>query len=212
MAGESLRLRWRGKAGSGEAEFARVLAATGRAPNLRGLGLEEACLVVDQHGTPIFDRATMQCGDAPVFLAGDADHDRLLLHEANNEGAIAGSNAALWPHVIQHQRATPLSIVFTDPDVATIGAPLSATEDAIIGSCNFDAGRALFEGRPGGGVRIYARKDGEITGAEMVDPAVEYLAHLVAGWVQGRMTVAEALHLPFSIPRMGKNLGTACAS
>ena len=179
-AGEGVRLHWRGNAGSGEAEFEWVLAAVGRMPNLRDLALAEAGLTLDEHGTPVFDRATMQCGDAPVFIAGDADRDRPLLHEANEEGAIAGSNAARWPNVIRHQRATPLSIVFTDPDIATVGTPLSAIDDAMIGHCDFAAGRALIEGRPGGIMRLYARRDGVIAGAEMVGPAVEYLAHVVA--------------------------------
>jgi dihydrolipoamide dehydrogenase len=148
----------------------------------------------------------MQCGDAPVFIAGDADHNRPVLHEANNEGAIAGSNAASWPKVTRHERSTPLSIVFTDPDLATVGAPLSAIDDAIIGSCDFAAGRALIEGRPGGIVRVYARRDGIIAGAEMAGPAVEYLAHLVAGWVHAGTKVAEALRLPLYHPTYTEDL------
>lgn len=205
-AEEGVRLRWRGKAGSREAEFARVLAAVGRTPNLRRLGLEESGLALDEQGTPVFNRATMQCGETPVFIAGDADQDRPVLHEANEEGTIAGSNAARWPNVLPHERMIPLSIVFTDPDIATVGAPLAAIDDAMIGSCDFEAGRALIEGRPGGIMRLYARRDGVITGAEMVGPAVEYLAHLVASWVQAGMTAAEALRLPFYHPTYGEDL------
>lgn len=205
-AREGARLHWRGNAGSGEAAFECVLAAVGRTPNLRGLGLTEAGLSLDEHGTPVFDRATMQCEDAPVFIAGDADHDRPVLHEANKEGAIAGSNAACWPNVIRHQRTTPLSIVFTDPDIATIGTPLSAIDEALIGHCDFAAGRALIEGRPGGIMRVYAQRDGVIAGAEMVGPAVEYLAHLVAGWVQTGITAKEVLRWPFYHPTYAEDL------
>lgn len=203
---KGVQLRWCGKSGSGEAGFDRVLAAVGRTPNLRGLGLEESGLALDKHGTPVFDRSTMQCGDAPAFIAGDADHDRPVLHGANEEGTIAGSNAARWPDVMQHGRTTPLSIVFTDPDIATVGAPLSAIDDAIIGHCDFEAGRALIEGRPGGVMRVYAQPNGVIAGAEMIGPAVEYLIHLVAGWVQAGMTAAEALRLPFYHPTYAEDL------
>ena len=42
----------------------------------------------------MFNRLTMQCGDTPIFIAGDANHDLPLLHEAADEGRIAGDNAA----------------------------------------------------------------------------------------------------------------------
>ncbi len=76
----------------------------------------------------------------------------------------------------------------------------------IVASCNFEAGRALIEGRPDGIMRVYARRDGVIAGAEMAGPAVEYLANLVAGWVQAGITAMEALRLPFYRPTYAEDL------
>ena len=76
-----------------------VLAATGRTPNVRGLGLENTSLALDARGVPVFDRDTMQCGTSPIFIAGDAGDDLPLLHEAADEGRIAGENAARFPDV-----------------------------------------------------------------------------------------------------------------
>ena len=42
---------------------------------------------------------TMQCGQSPIFIAGDASDDMPLLHEAADEGRIAGENAARFPDV-----------------------------------------------------------------------------------------------------------------
>ena len=50
-------------------------------------------------GVPVHDLRTMQCGSAPVFIAGDANNQRPLLHEAADEGHIAGANAAAYPDV-----------------------------------------------------------------------------------------------------------------
>jgi len=50
-------------------------------------------------GRPAVDPATTQCGDAPIFLAGDVDGTLPLQHEAADEGRIAGDNAMRWPDV-----------------------------------------------------------------------------------------------------------------
>ena len=67
--------------------FDYALVATGRRPNVDGLGLEHTSLALNRQGVPLFDRETMQAGDAPIFIAGDANADAPLLHEAADEGA-----------------------------------------------------------------------------------------------------------------------------
>ena len=55
--------------------FDYALVATGRRPNVDGLGLENTTLKLNAHGVPEFDRETMQAGDSPIFIAGDANAD-----------------------------------------------------------------------------------------------------------------------------------------
>mgnify|MGYP000296602361 CR=1 FL=1 len=60
------------------------------------LGREAARVLgapLDPNGVPVYDPNTMQVGDLPVFLAGDVTGHRPLLHEAGDEGRIAGHNA-----------------------------------------------------------------------------------------------------------------------
>ena len=54
--------------------------------------------------------------------AGDAADDRPLLHEAADEGRIAGDNAGRWPDVRVRPRRTPLAVVFSDPQITLAGA------------------------------------------------------------------------------------------
>jgi dihydrolipoamide dehydrogenase len=54
------------------------------------------------------------------------------LHEASSEGAIAGRNAASFPKVRKAKRAVALSIMFTDPPLAVVGAPPS--DAMVVGS------------------------------------------------------------------------------
>jgi dihydrolipoamide dehydrogenase len=57
-----------------------------------------------------------------VFLVGDANDLRPLLHEAADEGYIAGRMAAPDAENVGYWRRTPLSIVFRSPQVARMTA------------------------------------------------------------------------------------------
>ena len=57
---------------------------------------------------------------------------------------------------------------------------------------------------------MYADKaDGRLLGAEMVGPAAEHLAHLLAWSHQQRMTVPQMLDMPFYHPVIEEGLRTA---
>jgi dihydrolipoamide dehydrogenase len=206
-------MRWTGSDGvPQEARFARVLAAAGRRPDLESLELTVAGVATDARGVPRFDARTMQCGDRPIFIAGDAAADRPLLHEAADEGRIAGLNAARFPHVRAESRRTPLAIVFTDPQMAAVGCRYEALDldEVEIGAVSYaDQGRARVMGKNAGCVRIYARRDsGKLVGAEMFGPRVENTAHLLAWLVQLDVSVGRALELPFYHPVVEEGIRT----
>jgi dihydrolipoamide dehydrogenase len=208
------RLRYTTEAGEARDQvFARVLVAAGRKPNLDGLGLDRAGIVFPAGKVPAFDPATMQVGDSHIFLAGDVDDDRPLLHEAADEGAIAGQNAATWPDVMRHPRRTPLGIVFCDPQIAVVGAPWSAMacDRNRVGEADYaDQGRARVMNQNRGRVRIYGEAGtGLLHGAEMLGPRVEHTAHLLAWAIQQRLTVSQALAMPFYHPVFEEGIRTA---
>ena len=193
--------------------FDYVLAATGRAANVRGLGLEHTNLTLDGRGVPAFDRHTMQCGGSRIFIAGDANNDLPLLHEAADEGRIAGENAARFPLVQPGCRRTPLAIVFTDPQLAVIGKRHDELPAGrwVAGEVSFeDQGRSRVMLRNKGLARIYAETgSGRVLGAEMVGPDVEHLAHLLAWGIQSGMSVQRMLQMPFYHPVVEEGLRTA---
>ena len=190
-----------------------VIAATGRTPNIRDLGLETTSLALDAAGVPRFDRTTLRCGSGHIFIAGDANNDVPLLHEAADEGRIAGENAALLPDVRPGQRRTPLAIVFTDPQLAVIGqryADLCGLA-FVTGRASFeDQGRSRVMLRNRGLLHVYAAQhDGRVLGAELIGPDAEHLAHLLAWGIQSEMTVARMLEMPFYHPVIEEGLRTA---
>ena len=65
-----------------------ILAASGRPPNLQALDLPPSGLPLDTRGVPLFDPGTGQIADSHVFIAGDATHEREILHEAADERCV----------------------------------------------------------------------------------------------------------------------------
>ncbi|MEZ5779778.1 MAG: dihydrolipoyl dehydrogenase [Paracoccaceae bacterium] len=205
---DGVRVGWAGQT----AVFERLLVAAGRPPNLDALNLGSAQLELDDHGTPVFDPATMQCGTSPVFIAGDANHDRPLLHEASHEGAIAGHNAATFPSVDAARRKVPLAITFTRPEAATVGDVPDPEDTAFVAaSVSYDdQGRAKVEARTGGLCRLHARRgDGRLTGASLCAPDAGHLAHLLAWSISAELSVADILELPFYHPTLEEGLRPA---
>ena len=214
--GDRVVVRYHAPDGAWRTEtFDYLLAATGRTPNVHDLGLESTTLARDAQGVPEFDRETLQCGRAPIFIAGDANADVPLLHEAADEGRIAGDNAARFPDVHPGMRRAGLAIVFTDPQIATIGgghrAARAAAAGFVTGVVSFDdQGRARVMQRNRGRLHVYAEfGTGLLLGAEMVGPDAEHLAHLLAWARQIGLTVGEMLTLPFYHPVVEEGLRTA---
>ena len=203
--GAGVRLSWSGAA-TGEGDFEYVLVAAGRPPWLKGLGLETTGIELDDHGTPVYDPKTLQCGSSSIFIAGDADHDRPILHEASDEGAIAGHNAACYPEVRPTPRSPLFSLIFTDPPVAVLGSP--PDEDSLIGTSSYhDQGRARVEARNQGIARFYAEPGtGKLTGAAMVGPGMDHIGHLlVLALIHGE-TASSLLDMPFYHPTLEEGL------
>jgi dihydrolipoamide dehydrogenase len=201
-----------------EERFDWALAASGRRPRLQGLGLEHSGLPLDAfdaQGVLLFDRHTGQVGAHPVFIAGDATAELQLLHEAADEGRIAGDNAGRWPDVRARPRRTPLAVVFSDPQIAMAGRShaelLRAGQAFETGRASFaDQGRSRVMRKNRGALHLYAERDsGRLLGAEMIGPAAEHLGHLLAWSVQRGDTVQQMLDSPFYHPVVEEGLRSA---
>jgi len=213
---DGLRLRWCAPRGEPrEARFERVLAAAGRPPNVTGLGLEAAGLDLDGSGVPRFDPGTLRCGDAPVFVAGDANADRPVLHEASRQGGIVGVNAAaLAGHGGSEapRRWPPLALVFTHPQAGRFGAAYDpeAGDGRLTGRASFaDQGRARIAGTNAGGAVIFADRSGRLLGGEMLGPGAEHLVQGLAQAVWDGRTVQDLLDRPVYHPTLEEGLSDA---
>jgi dihydrolipoamide dehydrogenase len=199
-------------AGDREVEVDRVFASIGRQPNIERLGLDVIDAPLDARGIPVYNPNTMQVGDLPVFLAGDVTGERPLLHEAGDEGRIAGQNAAS-DEVAAYRRKTPLSITFCDPNIVQVGlryAELDLDTTAVGEVKMAPVGRALIMAKNKGIIRVYADKaSGKMLGAEMACIKAENLGHLLAWSIQQGLTVGQLLQMPFYHPVIEEALQAA---
>ncbi|GGC00519.1 dihydrolipoyl dehydrogenase [Marivita lacus] len=174
-------MRWDG----GKIVVDHVLVAMGRAPNLEGLGLDALGVDLGENGFKDFPDGQLNLPDTRLYFAGDSGPGPAILHEASDEGRIAGYFAARNEDAV-FRRRTPLRMVFCDPQIAVAGETwdtLEARQDEIaIGEAAFDgAGRTRLQRAHGGALRIYAEKaTGRLLGAAIVAPEAEHIAHFLA--------------------------------
>ncbi|MAL32527.1 MAG: dihydrolipoyl dehydrogenase [Marinobacter sp.] len=213
---EGVRISWSEGGKEHQQTFDYLLAATGRRPNIDHLDIQNAGIELDERGMPEFDPFTLRCGDSHIFIAGDVNNDRPLLHEAADEGRIAGDNAGAWPEVRTGRRKTPMAVVFTEPQIASVGLNIHQVDERCqgcfaVGEVSFeDQGRSKVIDKNRGLLRVYGEHgSGLFMGAQMFGPAAEHLAHLLAWCVQKRMTVSEMLEMPFYHPVIEEGLRTA---
>jgi len=205
--GECLRVAANGKSASVD----KLLVCVGRTSNLDRLKVERLGVALDQDGMPPFDRETVQVADLPIFIAGDVDGERPVLHEASHEGRVAGYNAVHEPSTPFRRRA-PLAIAFTDPNICVVGETWDNLKDrdVVVGEAGFDSGRAMIMLREDGFLRFYADgATGGLLGAAMIAPQGEHIAHLLAWSIQKGMTVFDLLEMPFYHPVIEETLQAA---
>ena len=207
-----------GQSGRFVADYA--LAAAGRVPNTDNIGLENLDIRTDARGVPLADPHTMQTSIPHIFIAGDASNQLPLLHEASDQGKIAGDNAGRYPDVRPGLRRSPIGVVFTDPQIASAGERYTALQQrygerfdsaVAIGEVSFkNQGRSRVMLKNQGHLRVYAEQgSGRLLGAEMFGPAAEHIAHLLAWSHQQELTVAQMLDMPFYHPVVEEGLRTA---
>jgi dihydrolipoamide dehydrogenase len=214
-----VKLRYIDKQGNTvETEVDYLVAATGRRPNTDKLGLDKLDIQVDERGVPVADHYTLQTSISHIFIAGDASNQIPLLHEAADQGKIAGDNAGRCKEVRAGLRRTPIAAVFSDPQIAMVGESYRDIEKRL-GSCGcFEIGEVSFENQGRSRVmlvnkgiaHLYGEQGtGRFLGAEIIGPNAEHLAHLLAWAHQAKMTVSQMLDMPFYHPVIEEGVRTA---
>ena len=158
-----------------------VVVAVGRRPNTDSLGLPGAGIPLDNDGRIVVGADRRAAAD--VYAIGDITPGPALAHKATAEAEVAvaaagGRRAAFDP-------ATIPAVVFSDPQIATVGLTVEEATAAGADATSFRfplsaSGRALALARPEGYVEIVADRGGEgggtVLGVHMVGAGVAELA------------------------------------
>lgn len=113
----------------------KLLMATGRKPNTKDLGLENAGIRIDKNGAVIVDDE-LKTSAPNIWAAGDVLGEPMLETVAGKEGSIAAENALANKGKKMDFSAVPHA-VFTMPQVASVGlTEKNAEEKGIICRCS----------------------------------------------------------------------------
>jgi dihydrolipoamide dehydrogenase len=171
--------------GDNTAEVDYLMIAGGRAPDVEGLGLQEAGVELEENGkvkVDEFQRTTNQ----KVFAIGDLVNRKALAHKAGEEGVVAVETAAGVETRPVNQELVA-GATFCHPQVASVGLTQAQAEEA---GHEVKVGKQKISGEGAG--TVYDDKDGlvklvvepkygEILGAHVVgNRACDMIAELVA--------------------------------
>lgn len=192
-----------------------LLVATGRTSRLNTLDLDKIDPNFNDVKTLPVDKNTKQLADYPIFIVGDAHTSTPIQHEAAHEGKMVVNNCLNYPKINSVKTLTPMGIVFSEPEMASIGQTykqlIDNKTDFVTGFVSYEKqGRAQVLAKNQGAVEIYIAQDNQqILGAELFCPSAEHLAHLLAWLIDEKATPEDALNKPFYHPTLEEGLRTA---
>ncbi len=149
-----------------------LLVATGRRPNVEGLGLEAAGIATGDKGITV--DARLRTSNRSVFAIGDVCGGPQFTHVAGYQAGIVIRNALFLLPAKVNYAALP-RVTYTDPELAQVGLTEAEARKAghaveVLSSPLSMNDRAQAERRTEGFVRIVLGTRGRILGATIVAP------------------------------------------
>jgi dihydrolipoamide dehydrogenase len=176
-----------------EIECDLMLVSVGRRSQTRGIGLEEAGVVIDAHDHVVVDEF-LRTANPRVWGAGDCIGGLQLAHLGSAEGARAAENA-LGHHLMPMDRTVVPSCIYTHPEIAMVGmnpeaARASGTEVKQGQARYLGNGKALGEGDAVGVAQLYAEASSDrLIGATVMGTHAVEIIHEVAVAISDGLTM-----------------------
>jgi pyruvate/2-oxoglutarate dehydrogenase complex dihydrolipoamide dehydrogenase (E3) component len=178
--------------GESVVDGSHLLVATGRSPNVEGLGLAAAGVLHDASGIKV-DRY-LRTANRHIYAVGDAVAGPALVGRAEDQAARVVRSIVFRRPVADDPSATPAA-TFTDPALASVGlseaeARARHKDIRVLRFPFVDNDRAAIERLPAGTIKVLTTASGQILGAAIVGRGA---AELIAPW-----SLAIANRLPIS--------------
>ncbi|MBW7897017.1 MAG: NAD(P)/FAD-dependent oxidoreductase [Opitutaceae bacterium] len=188
---------------------AHCLNALGRTPNTANLNLSAAGVKTRTDGQIIINR-WQQTSMPHIYAAGDCSGPHEIVHLAIQQGELAARHAAAVKGIKPVNYDLLLNVVFTDPQLATIGRlekDLKASDIAYL-SASYpfnDHGKSILMEANYGYVKVIAEpKRGRILGAEIVGKDAGELIHCFSTPLAMKATVFDMLKAPWYHPTLAE--------
>jgi dihydrolipoamide dehydrogenase len=191
----------------------KVLVATGRQPNIDGMGLEALGVKKTAQGF-IQINERMETSVKGIYAIGDVAGPPMLAHKGEREGIVAAEFiAGKHPHLVNYGNIP--NATYCHPEVASIGLTEAACKekklDYKVGKFPFSAnGRARTSGETEGFVKIIRdAKYGEILGAHLIGAHATEMIHELAVARENEFTVEEIELAIHAHPTMSEAIAEA---
>ncbi|MCW5625435.1 MAG: mercury(II) reductase [Burkholderiales bacterium] len=171
-----------------------LLVATGRTPNTRDLGLHAADVTVNAQGAIVIDEA-MRTTAAGIYAAGDCTDQPQFVYVAAAAGTNAADNMMGGKSLLD--LATMPAVIFTDPQVATVGYDEAGAQRAgIVAESRLlsldNVPRALVNFDTRGFIKLVAEAgSGRLVGVQAVAAEASEIIQTAAIAIRSRMTVQD---------------------
>lgn len=188
---------------------AHLFNALGREANTAPLDLPAAGVRTHANGQVIINR-WQQSSVPHIYAAGDCSGPVEIVHIAIEQGILAARHAAGQKKLKPLDWSMVLNVVFTDPQLATIGLLerelIENEQPYLVASYPFnDHGKSILMDANYGYVKVIAEpKRGRILGAEIVGKDAGELIHAFSGPLKMRATVVDLLGAPWYHPTLAE--------
>jgi pyruvate/2-oxoglutarate dehydrogenase complex dihydrolipoamide dehydrogenase (E3) component len=188
---------------------AHLFNALGREPNTSALNLSAAGVKARPNGQVITNR-WQQTSQSHIYAAGDCAGPAEIVHIAIQQGELAARHASELKQLKPVDYTLMLNVVFTDPQLATIGRLERQLDDEgasyLCASYPFnDHGKSILMEANYGYVKVLAEPTrGRILGAEIVGKDAGELIHTFSGPLAMKATVFDLLRAPWYHPTLAE--------
>lgn len=190
----------------GKEQFAiseKVLVAVGRKPNMEELALEKTDVTLNEKTRGILVDNHMKTVVDHIYAVGDVNNMIQLAHAASKQGMIAVEN--ILGMASEFTITNTPSVVFTSPEIASVGLSEEATKavgiDYKVGYAHFEAnGKSLTLNQTQGFVKIIKDQTDTVIGASVIGPDASTLIATLTTYVTNKMKLDEIEQIIFAHP------------
>ena len=197
-------------------EADEILAALGRKPALKKMGVDKISLETKRSGHLVVTENQNTAQHPHIFAAGDVTGPLEIVHLAIEQGEIAARNAA---KLLNDKNSTALEsfstdlvvfVVFTHPQIGMVGlSEAQAKEQGIpylVASYPFDDhGKSMVMGETAGFVKLLAHKEtGQLIGGAVVGPHASDLIHEIVVAMNFGSTAEQFAKIPHYHPTLSE--------